>query len=446
MMMDKFSKLVFRPILILQKLCLVASLLVVSANVNAALQIDITEGFEGALPIAVIPFKWQGSAKVVNGDVSAIITSDLARSGRFSPQPEQDLIARPSTLADVHYKSWRLAGMDHIVIGKVTAVEGGLYQVEFRLVDILKGKQVLGYSFKASQNTLRDVAHQISDYIFSHITGEPGAFATRIAYVTVENTQQGRRYKLQVSDTDGYNERNLLTSDQPIMSPSWSPDGSKVAYVSFESGQAEIFTHEIRTGVRKSRSRYPGLNGAPSWSPDGTRLAMTLSKDGNPDIYVLELASGKLSRITNHWSIDTEAVWMVDGNSLVYTSSRSGKPQLYRQDARPGATPKRLTYEGNYNASASVSPDGSKLAYVHGEGNVYRIALLELDTGSSRILTDGRLDESPEFAPNNSMVLYASKDRKGAVMATVSTDARQKQRLAFSDGDVREPSWAAKRY
>jgi len=413
---------------------------------QAVLKIDITEGFEGALPIAVIPFKWNGAAKVANGDVSAIVVSDLARSGKFSPVAEKDLIARPQTLADVHYKTWRIAGMDHIVIGDVSKQVNGNYKIQFRLIDILKAKQVLGYSFTATDKTLRDVSHQISDYIFTHITGLPGAFSTRIAYVTTKRNKSGTDSRLQVSDTDGYNPQTLLTSDQPVMSPMWSPDGSQLAYVSFESGQAEVFTHNIRTGVRKSRSKFPGLNGSPSWSPDGKKLAMTLSKGGNPDIYVLTLNDNKLQRVTNHWSIDTEAVWTKDGGSIIYTSSRSGKPQLYRQKAVVGAKPERLTYEGAYNASASVSADGKYVAYVHGEGTVYRIAVLELATKSSRILTEGPLDESPVYAPNNSMILFASQESRQAVLAAVSVDGRQKQRLAFSDGEVREPSWAAVRY
>lgn len=432
--------------MMIKRILLVLYCLCFASMAQAVLKIDITEGFEGALPIAVIPFQWKGGEKVVNGDVSAIVVSDLARSGKFSPVAEKDLIAKPQTLADVHYKTWRVAGMDHIVIGSVTLQPDGLYQVQFRLIDILKAKQVLGYSFSATKETLRTVAHQISDYVFTHITGLPGAFNTRIAYVTSKRDKKGNTSMLQVSDTDGYNPQTLLTSDEPIMSPAWSPDGSELAYVSFEGGQAEIFTHNIRTGVRKSRSKYNGLNGSPAWSPDGKKLAITLSKDGNPDIYILNLADNQLQRFTDHWSIDTEATWMPDGKSMVYTSSRSGKPQLYKQAVTINARPERLTYEGAYNASASVSPDGKYIAYVHGEGNIYRIAVLDLVTKSSRVVTDGPLDESPEYAPNNSMILFASQEKRQAVLAAVSVDGRQKQRLAFSDGEVREPSWAAVRY
>lgn len=426
-------------------------LMSLSSFTHAVLKIDITEGAEGALPIAVVPFKWTGASKTSDSDVSAIIASDLARSGKFSPVAEKSLIARPYKLEDVHFKTWRIAGMDHIVIGTVTALASGEYRIEFRLVDILKSKQVLGYSFNATKETLRSTAHQISDYIFTHITGLPGAFNTRIAYVTTKRTKKGNIARLQVSDTDGFDPQTLLTSKEPIMSPVWSPDGSTLAYVSFEDGQAEIFTHNIRTGKRKSQSKYKGLNGSPSWSPDGKKLALTLSKDGNPDIYILDLTVGsqarnRLRRITNHWSIDTEAVWMPDGKSLIYTSSRSGKPQLYKQAAYSGARAERLTYEGPYSASPSVSADGKFVTYVHGEGNVFRIALLELETKSSRILTDGPLDESPEYAPNRSMILYASQGKRQAVLSAVSVDGHHKQRLAFTDGEVREPSWASVRY
>jgi len=423
-------------------------LFALSNNVQAVLKIDITEGVEGALPIAIVPFKWNGD-KAVNGDVSAIILSDLARSGQFSPLAEPDLIAKPQKPEDVHFKTWRVAGMDHLVIGNVNRLPDGKYQVQFRLFDVLKGKQVLGYSFPASEKTLRSVAHQISDYIFTALTGAPGAFNTRIAYVTVQRDKvNGSVSKLQVSDTDGYNPQTLLTSDEPIMSPAWSPDGSRLAYVSFEKGRAEIYTHNIHTGVRELQSSYPGLNGSPAWSPDGSKLAITLSKDGNPDIYILKLADKTLQRVTNHWSIDTEAVWMPDGKSLIFTSSRSGKPQLYQlflQDKNSKTRPKRLTFDGSYNASASVSADGKLIAFVQGEGRDYRIAVMTLATKNTVVLTHGEMDESPEFAPNNSMVLFATQEKNNAVLTAVSIDGKHKQRLAFTEGEVREPSWAAVR-
>ncbi len=415
-----------------------------SQAANAVLKIDITEGIEGATPIAVIPFQWQGAAKPAEADVSAIISSDLARSGKFSPVAERDLLAKPQRPEDIHFKTWRVAGVDHLVLGSVQMVAYGRYKVEFRLFNVYRSEQVLGYSFDATTATLRTIAHQISDLIFEKLTGLPGAFHSRIAYIT--SSGKPMEYRLQVADTDGYDPQTLLTSREPIMSPVWSPDGSKLAYVSFESGLSAIFIHDIKTGSRDKVAAFEGVNSAPAWSPDGRMIAMTLSKEGNPDIYVLNLQSKALRRLTQHWSIDTEPAWMPDSKSVVFTSSRSGKPQLYEQSLEKGARPQRLTFDGNYNANASVSPDGKLIAFVHGAGNSYKIAVLYKDTGTMQVLTDGPLDESPDFAPNGAMILYASQDRGRAVLAAVSTDGRQKQRLALSDGEVREPSWAAKRY
>jgi TolB protein len=415
-----------------------------SQAANAVLKIDITEGIEGATPIAVIPFQWTGASKPANADVSAIISSDLARSGKFSPVAENDLLARPKRPEDIHFKTWRVAGVDHLVLGSVQMVASGRYKVEFRLFNVYRGEQVLGYSFDATNATLRTIAHQISDLIFEKLTGLPGAFNSRIAYVT--SSGKPMEYRLQVADTDGYAPQTMLTSREPIMSPVWSPDGSRLAYVSFESGTSAIFVHDIRTGMREKISAFTGVNSAPAWSPDGKSIAMTLSKEGNPDIYVYTLQNKALKRLTRHWAIDTEPAWMPDSKSLVFTSSRSGKPQLYELSLDRSARPQRLTFEGNYNANASVSPDGKVIAFVHGANNSYKIAVLYKDTGMKQVLTDGPLDESPDFAPNGAMILYASQDRGRAVLAAVSTDGRQKQRLALSDGEVREPSWAAKRY
>lgn len=414
-----------------------------SQGANAVLKIDITEGVEGATPIAIIPFTWSGSAKLVDADISAIVSSDLARSGKFSPAAEKQLLARPQRPEDIHFKTWRIAGIDHLVIGGVQMTANGMYKVEFRLFNVYRGEQVLGYSFNATRATLRSTAHQISDLIFEKLTGLPGAFNSRIAYVT--SAGKPIEYRLQVADTDGYNPQTLLTSKEPIMSPVWSPDGSRVVYVSFETGLSAVYIHNIHTGEREKVASFEGINSAPAWSPDGKSLAMTLSKDGNPDIYVMSLKNKALRRLTRHWSIDTEPAWMPDSQSLVFTSSRSGKPQLYQLSLDSGSRPRRLTFDGNYNANASVSADGKVVAFVHGANSSYKIAVLYLDTRMMQVLTDGPLDESPDFAPNGTMVLYASQDKGKAILAAVSTDGRQKQRLALSDGEVREPSWSAKR-
>lgn len=414
-----------------------------SQTANAVLKIDITEGIEGATPIAIIPFQWNGAARLPESDISGIISSDLARSGKFSPVPERELLARPQRPEDIDVKTWRVAGVDHLVIGAVQQTSNNMYKVEFRLFNVYRGEQVLGYSFNATRATLRTTAHQISDLIFEKLTGLPGAFNSRIAYVT--SSGKPMEYRLQVADTDGYNPQTLLTSKEPIMSPVWSPDGSRVAYVSFESGLSAIYIHNIHTGAREKIASFDGINSAPAWSPDGKSMAMTLSKEGNPDIYVMSLATRTLRQLTNHWAIDTEPAWMPGSKSLVFTSSRSGKPQLYELSLDKGARPKRLTFEGNYNANASVSPDGNVITFVHGANNSYKIAVLYKDTRVMQVLTDGPLDESPDFAPNGTMILFASQDKGKAVLAAVSADGRQKQRLALTDGEVREPSWAAKR-
>lgn len=411
---------------------------------QAVLNIEITEGVEGSLPIAVVPFQWSAGIKVAEADVSAIIASDLARSGKFAPLPDKDLIAYPKQPEDVHFPSWRMIGVDHLIIGGVKQEAENQYQVHFRLFDVLKGEQLLGYSFAANRNSLRSVAHRISDHIIKSLTGLSGAFDARIAYITArQEPGKAVSYLLQAADTDGYNSQNLLTSSEPIMSPVWSPDGKRLAYVSFEHGVPEIFIHDIHTAKRELVSKFKGINGAPAWSPDGTRLALTLSKEGNPDIYILDLGSKSLQRVTKHWSIDTEAVWMPDGDSLVFTSSRSGKPQLYQISVDGDAKAQRLTFEGKYNANASISQDGKTISFVQGENNAFRIAVLYMDTGLVQRVTDGPLDESPEFSPNGSMIIYASQHNGKPVLAAVSTDGRHKQRLGLSDGEVREPAWSA---
>jgi len=410
-------------------------------SASAALTIEITQGMEGALPIAIVPFGWEGPLPEAPLDVAGVITADLYRSGRFSPLSEEDFLARPQEGSQINFTNWSILGVENLVVGRLRTVQSE-YIIQFQLFDVFRAKQVTGYSIRTNEQNLRHTAHQISDIIYEALIGEPGAFATRIAYVTeMRNATGKRRYSLQVADADGFDPKPVLNSTQPLMSPSWSPDGTKLSYVSFENGRPHIYIQDVRTGKRELISSRTGLNGAPAWSPDGKRLALVLSKDGSPDIYILNLTNNRLQRITHSYAIDTEPVWTPDGRSLLFTSDRGGQPQIYRVGIADGRE-ERLTFEGAYNARPTLSPDGRLLAMVHGEKGIYNIALMEMDTGALRVLTDARLDESPSFAPNGSMIIYATEDRNRGVLQAVSVDGRVRQRLFLQQGDAREPAWS----
>lgn len=421
---------------------LLSILLALPLLVQAALTIEITQGIDGAVPIAVVPFGSDGSRSQLPEDVAAIIAADLARSGQFAPVPEQNLIARPVENSQVRFSDWRTLGVESLVIGKVEPAGAGQYRIRFRLFDVFRGRQITGYSLPASADKLRYAAHRISDIIYEALTGQPGAFATKIAYVISEKRNTNTVYKLELADSDGYNPKTLLSSAQPLMSPAWSADGRKLAYVSFEKRRAAVFVQDVATGQRDELAAFAGINGAPAWSPDGRSIAVTLSRDGNPEIYSMRLSDKKLKRLTNSGSIDTEPVWSPDGRSIVFTSDRGGSPQLYRMPAQGGRA-QRVTFEGSYNASADFSPDGKILAMVHAEGGRYQIATLDLDSGLLRILSDGKLDESPSFAPNGSMIIYASEVGHQGVLAAVSSDGRFRQRFSLQQGNVREPVWSS---
>ncbi len=420
-------------------LSLFALLLCASWLARAELTIEITQGMDGAVPVAIVPFGTAGG--VPPQDVAAIVSADLARSGRFAPVPVQNLVGRPVETSQVRFQDWRTLGVDNLVIGKVEPVGGGQYRVQFRLFDVYRGRQITGYSLPAPADRLRYIAHRVSDLIYEALTGQPGAFATRIAYVISESANGKKTYELQLADSDGHNPQTLLSSPQPLMSPAWSPDGAKLAYVSFEKKRAGVFIQDIASGKREELSAFAGINGAPAWSPDGRYLAVTLSRDGNPEIYSMRLSDRALKRLTNGPSIDTEPVWSPDGRSIVFTSDRGGSPQLYRIPAQ-GGRPERLTFEGNYNASADFSPDGKTLALVHGANGKYRIATQDLDSGRLHVLSDGSLDESPSFAPNGSMIIYATESGRRGVLAAVSSDGRFRQRFSLQQGNVREPVWS----
>jgi TolB protein len=413
--------------------------LLLVGSAHADLTIEITQGVVGATPIAIVPFGPVGANLPV--DVADVISADLKRSGRFAPVARNDLIARPYDASQVNFRDWRLLKADNLVIGKVTPFGAG-YVAQFQLFDVFRGVQLAGYSIRSDAKSLRRTAHQIADMIYETLTGEPGAFATRIAYITVTNGGDGKRhYSLQVADSDGFNPQSVVQSTQPLMSPAWSPDASRLAYVSFENKLPKIFEQDLRTGKRDLIASFPGINGAPAWSPDGTQMALVLSKDGNPEIYVMNMRTRRMRRLTNSLGIDTEPSWSPDGRSIIFTSDRGGSPQIYRISSGGGRA-ERLTFEGSYNARASYSADGKSIAMVHGTGNRFQIAVLNLQNRAMQVLTDGPLDESPSFAPNGRIIIYAAEEKNRGVLAEVSVDGRVKQRLSAREGDAREPAWA----
>jgi TolB protein len=412
-----------------------------SAISQAALTIEITEGIESAVPIAIVPFGQQNLTAPLSVDLAQIINSDLSRSGYFKALPENSMLLKPTNPDNVKFRNWQALGQEYLVIGQVIG-EQGRFNIQFQLFDVYKGEQLMGYRMSVTAPELRRSAHHISDLIYEKLTGIKGVFNSRIAYITsFRKPNQQTMYKLQVADADGYNPKTIAASVEPLMSPAWSPDGKKIAYVSFEQGSSAIYVQTLATGNRERVSAFPGINGAPAWSPDGTRLALTLSKDGSPDIYVLNLATRALVKLTKNFAIDTEPNWSPDGRSIVFTSDRGGRPQLYIMPSYGGKV-KRLTFDGDYNARGVFSPNGKSLAMVHANGGDYRIAVMDISTRIINILTAGRLDESPSFAPNGSMVLYASRQGNRGMLAAVSADGSMRQKLVIDQGEVRDPAWS----
>lgn len=414
-------------------------LVIVQAPAHAALTIEITQGVEGAQPIAVVPFEWEGDGQPPE-DIGGVIMSDLRRSGRFAPLPVDDMLSQPHNGRDIQFADWRLLGTESIVVGTMKPAGGG-YALQFQLFDVFRHTQLAGFSFRSSRENLRQTAHKISDLVYETLLGEPGAFATRIAYVTERRRGKETHYQLQVADSDGLNASMILNSEEPLLSPAWSPDGRKLAYVSFENGRSVIYVQTVESGARLQVAAFTGINGAPAWSPDGRFLAAALSKDGNPEIYIISLDSQNLRRITRNYAIDTEPAWSPDGRSIVFTSDRGGRPQIYRYDIASAAV-SRLTFDGTYNARASYSPDGRMLVMVHSDNGKFEIATMELANSAMQILTDGILDESPSFAPNGSMIIYATESKGRGVLAEVSVDGRVRQRLSQEGEDAREPAWS----
>ena len=417
-------------------LCLLVS------GVQAAEPLVISRGTDRAVPIAVVPFGMQGGV-VLPEDMSSIIGNDLRNSGFFEPIARQNMISQPAQPAEIIYRDWKAVGAQYLLIGNVTPAAGRM-QISYALFNVTTEQQVMAGTVSGGMDQLRDMSHHISDQSFEKLTGIRGAFSTKLLYVTVERfAPNNTRYTLQRSDYDGARAVTLLQSREPILSPSYAPDGKRISYVSFEQKRPRIFIQHIDTGRREQMTNFPGLNGAPAWSPDGNRLAMVLSKDGNPEIYVMDVATRQLKRVTNQSGIDTEPFWGKDGQTIYFTSDRAGKPQIYKLNINSGAA-QRVTFVGNYNANPKLSADEKTLVMVHRQDGyaVFRVAAQDLQRGSLRIISETSLDESPTVAPNGTMVIYATRQQGRGVLMLASTNGRVRTPLPTAQGQVQEPSWS----
>ncbi|TAL73779.1 MAG: Tol-Pal system beta propeller repeat protein TolB [Rhodanobacter sp.] len=413
----------------------------VLAQASGGLDIQIVGGVKTATPIAVVPFATQGMAPLPT-DVADVIRNDLNRCGQFRALAKSDIVEFPSKGSDINFSTWRLLKQDFIAVGNISDAGGGMLKVSYELWDVNKQQNLLAAYFTAPAGDLRGVAHQIADAIYQKITGVRGAFWTRIAYITQVGLGDNMTYSLVVADSDGFNPQVVARSHEALMSPAWSPDGKKIAYVSFESGNSQIYVQNLTTGARQLVASHPkGINGAPAWAPDGRRLAIALSFSGHLELYQLDLGSRHETQITHSPSINTEPVWSPDGGSIYFTSDRSGRAQIYRT-AASGGSAQRVSFQGQSNSNSNLSYDGKKLAMVEGNGNVFRIAIMDLGLGGQvHYLSPGPLDFGPSWAPNASMLLYGATEGPRGVLYATSADGMVRQRLALANGNVSDPSW-----
>ena len=407
--------------------------LLFAGPVRAQLSIEITGAGAQRTPIAIVPFAGEGA--LAQG-ISNIVRADLERSGLFRALEVPPLNPPLTESSSVNFAEWRSRLADALVLGSVAARADGRFEVRFKLFDTVKSQDLSGVAYTLSREQVRATAHRIADFIYEKLTGERGVFSTRIAYVV----KRGTKFELQIADADGAGEETALASFEPIISPSWSPDGRRLAYVSFEAKKPVVYVHSLQDGKRQVAANFKGSNSAPAWSPDGSRLAVSLSRDGGSQIYLVNPDGSNVRRISQSGGIDTEPVFTPDGQSLYFTSDRGGSAQIYRMPANGGEA-QRVTFEGSYNVSPRISPDGKVLAYIARNSGKFQVATLDLATRQTTILTDSDKDESPSFAPNGRMLLLATVNAGRGVLAAVSADGRIKQRLTISAGDVREPAW-----
>lgn len=404
---------------------------------QAAMTIEIVGGASNRIPIAVLRF---GAAPITGArpdtvvDIAAVVAADLGQSGYFRLIDSKDSVS-PSDPQTLSLPVWKGRGADAVLMGQVLPAGGGKLEVRFWLHDAVRATQLGGMSYVSTPASLRIVAHKIADAVHEILLGEPGSYSGRIAYIL----KRAGRYELQVADADSQNAVTVTVSPEPLISPAWSPDGQRLAYVSFEDKKPVVYVQNLSDGSRRAVAKFRGSNSAPAWSPDGRKLAVTLSKDETSQIYLLDLETGVASRFTRGGALDTEPLFSPDGRWLYFTSNRGGSPQIYRASLADGSA-SRVTFEGGYNVSPALSPDGKTLAFVHRRDTRFHIAALDLSSGQMQVLTDTVADESPSFAPNGKKILYATLVNGRGVLATVSVDGKVRQRLSQS-GDLREPTW-----
>ena len=398
---------------------------------RAQFRVEVTGVGLTQLPIAIVPFRGDDQAPQ---KIATIVQADLERSGQFRAVDASGASLDESSRPDV--APWRQKGADSLAAGSVTRLADGRYDVRFRLWDVVRAQELGVLGLVVTQGDLRLAAHRIADFIYEKLTGEKGVFSTRIAYVT----KAGNRFNLWVADADGENAQSALASAEPIISPSWSPNGRQVAYVSFESRKPVVYVHEVYGGKRRLIANFRGSNSAPAWAPDGKTLAVTLSRDGGSQLYTIDANGGEPRRLTQSAGIDTEPAYAPDGRTIYFVSDRGGAPQIYRMPAN-GGTPERVTFTGSYNISPALSPDGRWLAYISRINGVFKLQVMELGGNAVNTLTDTTADERPSFAPNSRLIVYATRQNGREALMTTTLDGKIKARLAGQGGDIREPDW-----